>query len=66
MSICRYHLDASNSKGYLGRYLVEEDKAMKERLMGACRNLLISIKRVQNVYSYNCCMQDEFMMNSMI
>jgi len=58
MAILRYHLNPSNSKGYLAIYLKEEDEATKERYSSAIRYMLISLKRLLNIFSDQCCMRD--------
>jgi hypothetical protein len=64
MAICRFHLDPNNPEGYLARLGLEEDPATKERLLSAVKSLILGIKRLLNVFSDNCCMQDEFVRNT--
>jgi hypothetical protein len=64
IAICRYHLNTNNPDSYLSKYLKEEDPGTKERYTSAIRCLILSFKRLLNVFSDSCCMKDEFVRNT--
>lgn len=65
IAIARYHLNPLNEESYLAKYLKEEDPATKERYTTAIRYLILSFKRLLNVFSDTCCMKDEFVRNTL-
>lgn len=64
ITICRFHLSLGNPESYLSKYIKEEDPATKERYATAIKHLINSFKRLLNIFSDSCCMQDEFVRNT--
>ena len=59
-------MDSTNPDSFSYRYMNTTEKRMKEKYMLALKMILANIKKSQNPINYECCIKDEFILESLM